>query len=360
MPDLGRDALVHARLHRQLLTEHTAGSITRSPASIVAWLGAVQSQDYAGAVWAVGQRAPGATMADVDAAFDAGAILRTHVLRPTWHFVSPDDIRWMLTLTAPRVHAIGMPYLRRMAVTPAMLTRAHRAFERALRGGRTLTRAELATVLKRAGIDATGSRLALIVMNAELDGVICSGPRRGKQFTYALLDERAPRARALSRDAALAELAGRYFASHGPATAKDFSWWSGLAVKDVKAGIEAASPALQAIVAGGTTYYASPDERFKHRPAAAAYLLPNYDEFLIAYRDRALSVRPRASARNPIFAHQVVVDGYVTGSWSRSIGARQATIEVRPYTKFSRADMTRLRDAANAYGRFIGRSVRLT
>jgi hypothetical protein len=356
MREIDRSALIHARLRRQLLL----GSTTRSAAAIVSWLGAVQSQDYAGAVWAVGQRGPGLTMADVDRAFDAGEILRTHVMRPTWHFVAPADIRWMLMLTAPRVHAIGAPYLRRMGLTPAMLSRSHRVFEKALRGGRTLTRSELSTALQTAGIEATGSRLALVVMNAELEAVICSGPRQGKQFTYALLDERTPAVRPRSRDAALAALAARYFTSHGPATAKDFAWWSGLTLKDVKAGIEGVSPALQAVVAGGLTYYAHRDETFDHRPARSTFLLPNYDEFLIAYKDRSLSLQPGRRTRNPIFAHQVVVDGYVTGSWNRLIGAREATIAVRPYARYSTAGMAQLRKAADAYGHFLGKTVRLT
>jgi hypothetical protein len=361
MRDIGRDALIRARLHQQLL----CGRTKRPPEHIVSWLGAVQSQDYAGAVWAIAQRSAGLTQADVDASFDAGAILRTHVMRPTWHFVAAADIRWLLTLTAPRVHAIGAPYLRRMDLTAGVLTRAHRVFERVLRDGRTLTRADLAAALKKNGIDATGARLALIVMNAELEAVICSGPRQGKQFTYALLDERAPEARPLSRDAALATLTERYFTSHGPATARDFAWWSGLTLTDVRAGIETATPALQEIVAGGVTYYASAGERFAHRPARTAFLLSNYDEFLIAYKDRGLSIRAPArpgggmAAKNPIFAHQVVIDGYVTGSWNRSIGAKHATIEVRPYTRFSAAEMAQLRKAADAYGRFLGKRVGL-
>jgi hypothetical protein len=251
-----------------------------------------------------------------------------------------------------------------MALTPSVLTRAHRVFERALRGGRMLTRTELGVALKKAGIDAVGTRLALIVMNAELEAVICSGPRRGKQFTYALLDERAPSAGSLPRDAALATLAGRYFTSHGPATATDFAWWSGLTLKDVRAGIDMAMPALRQVVAGGVTYYASAEERFAHRPAPTAFLLPNYDEFLVAYRDRALSVRPHSRSdtttpRNPIFAHQVVIDGYVRGSWHRSLSVTEATIEVRPYTRFSATDMTRLRKATDVYGRFLGRRARL-
>jgi hypothetical protein len=191
--------------------------------------------------------------------------------------------------------------------------------------------------------------------------VICSGPRRGKQFTYALLDERAPGARTLSRDAALAALAGRYFTSHGPATSRDFAWWSGLTLKDVKAAIEMASPALQEVVTDGVTYYAAPTEQFRHRVRPTVFLLPNYDEFLIAYKERGLSVRPhtRQPAKNPIFAHQVVVDGYVAGSWNRSIGARHVTIELRPYSRFSGLALARLRQAVDAFGRFHGRPGRL-
>src|SRR5579872_4054415 len=190
------------RLAGQFLT--STGPAT--PADVVKILGAVQSQDYAGAKWALAQRVPGVTDATVDAAIDAGAILRTHVLRPTWHFVAPADVRWMLALTGARVKAKMAGPNERLDIGRALVRRSNAVFEKALSGGRSLTRAELAAELRRARLGVVaGQRLAHLVMVAELDGVVVSGPRRGKQFTYALLEERAPAVAPISTEEALHE-----------------------------------------------------------------------------------------------------------------------------------------------------------
>src|SRR5215831_20269008 len=176
---------------RRLQTQRLTGQPFDAAVDAVAWLGAVQSQDYAGAKWALGQRTRDVTDADLDRLVDAGAILRTHVMRPTWHFVLPDDMRWLLDLTAPRVKAILAHYDRQLEVDGDLLRRGHAVIETALRDGTYLTRGELAAALERAGIPADGQRLGRLIMHAELDGLIVSGPRRGKQLTYALLAERA-------------------------------------------------------------------------------------------------------------------------------------------------------------------------
>src|SRR6185503_4235399 len=219
---------------------------------VVSWLGAVQAQVYGDAKWALGLRMRRSTDARIEAAFSEGSILRTHVMRPTWHFVAPADIRWMLALTAPRVRAAMASYSRKLELDATVLRRSQRAMVRALRGGRQLTRQELRSVLARAGVRADGvQRLAHIVMQAELDAVICSGARRGNQFTYALLDERVPMVRARSRDDSLAELARRYFTSHGPAQLHDFAWWSGLSVGDACAGLATVERELAREAIGG-------------------------------------------------------------------------------------------------------------
>ena len=239
-----KTAIPEQRLHNQRITR----AVHRQPADVVAWLGAVQAQEYPAARWALALRMPpGTTDPEIERALDEGRILRTHVMRPTWHFVTPADIHWMLELTAPRVHQAMSYYRRQHGLETAILNRATAAFERALRDGQCLTRAELGAQLERAGPMknaknatkvASGIPLALLTIYAELEGVICSGPRRGKQLTYALLPERAPRTPRLSRDEALAELTRRYFRSHGPATIRDFVWWSGLTNADAKRGLE--------------------------------------------------------------------------------------------------------------------------
>src|SRR5690349_7859666 len=211
-------------LRRRFANQHLTRPQATEPVEIVAHLGAVQAQDYAAAKWALALRLRGATDASLDAAFNAGAILRTHVLRPTWHFVAPADVRWLLELTAPRVRAVSVPYLRKHGLDTAALRKSRRVLERNLAGA-ALTREELAQPLAAAGLPVKGEALAYQLIAAELDGLICSGPRRGKQHSYVLLEERVAPARTLSREEALAELALRYLRSHGPALPQDLAWW---------------------------------------------------------------------------------------------------------------------------------------
>src|SRR5258708_18431984 len=223
----------------RLRNEHLTGAPLARPEDVVRWLGDVQAQDFAGAKWALAQRARTKTDASIEEAFAGGRIVRTHVMRRTWHFVVPDDVRWMQALTAPRVRAAMAYYDRKLQLDARTFGRSQAVLARTLEGGQHRTREELGRALADAGIPASGQRLGHLMMRAELDAVICSGPRRGKQFTYALLDDRCPKAATpvLSRDEALAELTSRYFRSHGPASLRDFAWWSGLTVADVKKGV---------------------------------------------------------------------------------------------------------------------------
>ena len=313
-----KNDLMRRRLHNQRL----AGSEFKKPEQIVTWLGAVQAQDYPGAKWGVALRSDGLTNADLDASFDNGRILRTHILRPTWHFVAAPDIRWMLELSAPRVHASNAHMYRKLELDDRVFARCRTIFRRALKGGGALTRSELATALAKGGITASGQRLACIVMHEELDGTLTSGPRRGKQFTYMLLDERAPTARRLAADAALAELTRRYFTGHGPATIRDFVWWSGLTVRQARSGIEMLGPQVVQETIGALTYWTVPSKAPAAADPARLYLLPNYDEYLIAYRDRGNVARLLTTADAPrevdIYANVLVLDGGFGGTWRRA------------------------------------------
>jgi hypothetical protein len=349
-------------LRQRLANQQLASARFDDPAALVAWLGAVQSQDYHGAKWALGLRLAGASDAALDRAYDAGAFLRTHVLRPTWHFVAPADARWLLALTAPRVKRLLVPYDRQAGLDAEARRRGHAVFAKALQGGRALTRAELDHALQAAGLALTSLGRTHIVMHAELDGLIISGPRRGKQFTYMLLDERVPPAPALSRDEALAELVKRYFTSHGPAQVQDFVWWSGLTTADTKQGLA---------LAGGRLERATLDEReYWFAPTAppplprGAFLLPNYDEYAVAYRDRdaffdpahAAGLDPRTSAP---FSNVIVLRGRVAGFWKRTLARRSARIETRWLTPPTPADERAVAAAAKQYGEFMALPVEL-
>ena len=232
--------------------------------------------------------------------------------------------------------------------------------ERSLGGGKHLTRAALGAALTRAGVQVDGLRLAFLMMHAELDRVICSGPRQGKQFTYALVDERAPRGLRLTDEEALAELTKRYFASHGPATLRDYVWWSGLTVKQAKRGIEMLGRAGVSEIVDGLTYWSVPSvARPKHvtRPVSpAVYLLPNYDELMNALRDRDLfmdadGVIPRDAFVG--FPHQLAIDGILRGAWRRTLSAGAVTIAVRPFRSLSKNEKSALADAVARHGTFM-------
>jgi hypothetical protein len=352
--------LVGYRLANQQLAQQRF----ERPSDVVTWLGAVQAQDYSAAKWAVGQRLPACTDAEIEQFLAKGAILRTHVMRPTWHFVSPADIRWMLALTAPRVNAVSAYYYRQFDLDAAFFARSHKVIIKALEGGRQFTRTEIASVLQRTRLvkcDAPGvnQRMGHIMLRAELDCVVCSGARRGKQFTYALLDERAPRSRTLSRSEALAELSIRYFTSHGPATLLDFVWWSGLTVKDARTGLEMVKSKLRSEVSGQQTYWI-PDSIPPARNAGRnAYLLPNFDEYIVGYADRRaicgeVHLKPADSRGNVLFNHTIVLDGKIAGTWKRSLTKDRVFVEAKPFAPISSTQVRKIAAAADRYGAFLG------
>ncbi len=318
-------------------------------------LTAVQSQDYLGAKWSVGQRVRDGTDAAMDEAFSAGRILRTHVLRPTWHFVSPEDIRWLLRLTAPRVHALCAYQNRALGLDGRLFARAHGVFGRALEGGRDLTRAELAAVLAKGGIVARGQRLAYIVAHAELEALICSGALRGKQQTYALLEERAPAVRVLDREEALAELTRRFFVSHGPATLKHFAWWSGLTMADGRAGLSMAGSELTRFEVDGRVYWTGTSGPPARRMPARAWLIPEYDEALTGYKELAVPDLPRTRRRwNDIWHRPVMVSGGRAGTWRRAVAGGRLAVKVNLFATLDARQRLMLDAATERYARFLG------
>ena len=311
-------------------------------------LGAIQAQDYAAAKWAVAQRAQNVVDSDVDAALADGSVIRTHVLRPTWHFVAPADIRWMLALTGPRINA-GMAFRSRwLELDETAFRRSERALRRALQGGISLTRGELSKVLARARVPVLGEqRLGHLLMRAELDGVVCSGHRRGKQFTYALLDDRVPSGASIDRNEALAKLAKIYMLTRGPATLMDFAWWSGLTIADARKGFDSVG---------------SSDERRVLAEQPTAHLLPNFDEYFVAYKDRSASLQRLNKPLNPmrLLGNVVVVDGQFVGTWKRSLARNRVVVEVNLLARLTRGERESVASAAQKYGEFLGRSVDLS
>jgi hypothetical protein len=255
------------------------------------------------------------------------------------------------------------PYNRRLELDGAVFRRSQRAIHRALGGGRQLTRQELKAVLQRAGVRTDGvQRLAHIVMQAELDAVICSGARRGKQFTYALLDERVPMSKPRRRDEAIAELARRYFTSHGPAQVHDFAWWSGLTIADARAGLAAVERDLAHDTVDGRTYWFSSSARTL-TASPIAYLLPLFDEYLIAYKDRRAALDTsrwtRNASRDP-FSAPIVVNGQVVGGWKRIQRSDAIGLALTPFVPLGKRHVAAITDAARAYARFVGADLDLS
>jgi hypothetical protein len=347
--------IVRHRLHNQLLsqTEYTR------PGQIVEWLGAVQSQDYTGAKWALGQRVKNATTdAALDKDFNEGKILRTHLMRPTWHFVAPVDIRWLLMLTAPRVHAVNAFMYRKLELDNAILKKSYKVLEKALQGNKQLRRAELGIALEKAGILAKGLRLGYIMGSAELDGVICSGARKGKQFTYALLEERAAQVKPLKRDEALAELTRRYFTTRGPATLQDFTWWSGLTMADAKKGIEMVRSKFVSEVIGDQTYWFADSASPVREKSPTIHLLPNYDEYFIGFKDRSaigeVAKQAGIKADDPsLIAHIIILDGQIVGGWRRTITKNAVMLEPKLLIDLTKSQERALAREVDRYSEFL-------
>lgn len=348
-------AITQQRLFNQCISQPAFETLTE----VITWLGAVQAQDYGAAKWALGLRLPGAADVDIEQAFSEGTILRTHVMRPTWHFVTPADIRWMLALTAPRVGLALATYDRKIDLDSAVLARSRDVLAKTLQGGKQLTRPELVAALEQDGIAADELRAIHLLMHAELAGILCSGGRRGKQFTYALLDERVPPTRTWTRDEALAELTRRYFLSHGPATVPDFVWWSGLTVADAKAGLDMIKSQLVSEVIDNQTYWFAASMPTIPTVSPTAYWLPNYDEYLVGYTDRSAifdaTHMDKLDARgNVLFNHTIVVNGQIVGTWKRTLRKSAVVIEPTLFTTLTAAQNDAVTASAQRYGQFLG------
>jgi hypothetical protein len=341
---------------QRLYNQHLAGARFAKPGDVVAWLGAVQAQDYPGSLWAVGLRMRSAVAADIEQALADKTIIRTWPMRGTLHFVAAADVRWMLPLLTPRVVAGSARRYRQLGVDDTVFARSQEVFVRALQGGRQLTRDGMYQALEAAHISAADGRGLHILSRLAQDGLICFGAREGRQQTFALLDEWAPATAEMpGRDEALAELARRYFTSHGPATLPDFVWWSGLATADARAALEMAQSQLAQEIIGGQTYWLSVSVPAAGDVRPTAYLLPVYDEYTVAYRDRSASLNPSFAkqAGNGIFKPTIVVDGQIVGTWKRTLTRGALVITPTIFTKLGKAETRALNAAARRYGEFL-------
>ncbi len=345
--------------HR-LISQQLAGTKFTTPKQIVSHFGAMQAQDYEMAKWAIGVRI-GKTEKEIEQAINAGEIIRTHILRPTWHFVSAGDLRWMLALTAPHVKAATAFACRHFGLDDKTVLRSNNIIQKSLTGGKHLTREELMSLLQKKGIAITPLRSIHIMLRAELEAIVCNGPKRGKQFTYALVDEKVPSVKALEKEKALAELAKRYFTSHGYATLQDFCWWSGLTVANAKMGLESIRSGLDCAKIDNQTYWSGPGYPNELGNFERAVFLPAYDEFMVGYKDRSASLGASNAkdtiTSNGIFKPVILINGKVEGIWRRDLKNDHMIVEPHFFKAKNKLKKKALLESVKPYGDFLGMQI---
>lgn len=326
------------------------------PEDVVSWFGAMQAQDFAAAKWAIAQRLKNHTESDIEDAFNKGHLLRTHIMRPTWHFVTPNDIQWLMALTSARVQRFNGSYYRRSGLDKSIFDKSNQVIRKALAGGKQLTRSELNVKLHERNIPTQNMGLTFTIMQAELESVICSGPRIGKQFTYMLFDERVPKLPSIPYDEALVELTKRYFQSHGPAQLKDFSWWSGLTVTEIKRGISLLGKNIMQHEQNGKLYWYYPVKIENKLPADTAFLIPGFDEYFIAYADRSdilnKNYAKHLNLGGGMINGAVVVNGKMVGGWKRSFQNKLIVVNIKLFENITTEQQKILHNQAKDFGKF--------
>ncbi len=343
----------------RLYNQQIVSTRLKKPEEVAAWLGGMQGQDYAGCKWSFGLRLPDATDADIEQAIACRTIIRTWPMRGTLHFVAAADVRWMLDLLAPRNIAGSARRHKQLELDESTFSRCRDIFIKALHGGRQLTRDDLYKLLEDAGISMNSQRGYHILWRSALDGIICFSAQRGRQQTFALLDECAPEAVKLPRGEALAELAKRYFNSRGPATLQDYMWWSGLAAADARAGLEMIKPQLEQKTVGGQVYWLPKDVSVPRYPSDIAHAFPGFDEYLLGYKDRSAALDSAHAAKvcpggNGMFASTIAVNGRIIGIWKRTLKKKSVVITPAPFASMRQADKELFAGAAGRYANFLG------
>ena len=357
---MDRSDIATLRLNSQQLN----GSLLKKAGELVKWMGALQAQDYAMSKWAVGIRLPQTTDQEIENAIHQGKVIRTHVLRPTWHLVSPENIRWMLELTAPHIKASAKSRDKALELTEKTYTKSNGLIEKALSEDKHLTREELMQVLKKHKIEVDPQRAIHFMLRAELEGIACSGNIKNKKQTYTLLGKRVTPTKKLTRDEALVKLASIYFTSHAPATIKDFAWWSGLSLTDTKQALEGIKEKFVSEKIGNETYWFPSSFKLKQPTQTSVHFLPAFDEFIISYKDRsatlALDHQKTAFPSNGIFRPVILVNGQGIGTWSRIVTKDEVRLETTFFKPINKTIHQLLEKEALTFGHFLQRKVAIT
>jgi hypothetical protein len=326
------------------------------PEKLVAWMGAIQAQDYGMSKWAIGVRLKSATVRDVETALNQGKILRTHVMRPTWHLVAAEDIRWMLQLSGERIKSSSASRDRSLEINEKLYSECNRLIGKTLENNNHLTRRELALELSKAGVAVNTSRMVHFMMRAEIEGIVCSGVDRGNRQTYALIDERVPPVKPLYRDEALATLATKYFRSHSPASLQDFVWWSGLSVSDAKQAVQLIQAELFTLRFRESSLFVHQSYSKKTASPDVFHFLPAFDEYVIAYRDRTsileAEYQQKAFSKNGIFHPVIVSNGKITGTWQKTENKNRIAVKT-DFFETGEPNDERMKIAEDRYRMFL-------
>lgn len=362
---------VQGILEHRLLNQYISSDARQEPESVLAHLGAVQAQDYPAALWAIGLRSKSGTRSDVEAAVTKRKIARTWLMRGTLHFASSSDVGWMLKLFSPRLVNTAIARDRHLGLSDETVKKTKSLFRRALQGGKRLSRTDMYRVMERGGVPATDNLGYHMLYRAAWDGLICFGPHSGKEPTFVLAEEWLSKSAPLDYERALTEIVIRYFSSHGPATIKDFVWWSGFRMSDARRGIEEASSKVREEVVGGVSYYTASGSPGGKATQRSVHLLPAFDEYLLGYSDRSPTLRSEETQKwirnakvvvvhsNGIFLPTVVVDGVVAGIWKRINAKGKMVITLIPFRKLSAKQKAEVREEVESYARFFETSATL-
>lgn len=345
----------------RLVNQQIEASTFKEGKDLVSWMGAMQAQDYAMATWGIGLRIPGSTEKLIQKEIDSGAILRTHLLRPTWHLVSADDIWWILDLTAAQVRTKSGSRLKELGINSQLCLKSNQVIESAFANHKYLTREQLYVELEQNKVGGGKDCWSHLIFLAELEGILCSGIKQDKNQTYAILGDRVPRPASISRDEALAKLAFKFFSSHCPASLNDFIWWSGLPITAAKRALEIIKPGfISEIIAGQEFWF--PGNFSRSAPASSSvYLLPAFDEFLISYKDRTAAFplvhHSKAFTNNGIFHPVIVVGGEVKGLWKRTIKKNRVYFESQFFNAVSKEVVDLTNTAALKFAAFLDKEI---
>jgi hypothetical protein len=343
--------IIRLRLQNQLLSNHAFDTVP----DVVRWLGAVQAQDYLGSLWAIGSRLEHGTESEVEKAIVNRTIVRSWPMRGTIHFTAPENLRWMLKLLAPRIIKKATPNYKLSGLDNKVFSKSAKIVERALEADPVMTRDDLYQVLERAKIKTDNTRGLHILGWMAQNGIICQANRKGKQFTFTLLDNWIPPCKAITDDEAFEKLAVMYFRSHGPATVRDFAWWTGFNLTEAKKAITLAGEKLKEQTFENESYWLT-EELQTNKSKAKVYLLPSYDEYTVGYKDRSLflSEDHKDAARNGIFSPVILIGGQIAGTWKRTVGKNNVVIDTEQFRKFSPGALDMLKKAVKRYKKFLG------